>query len=89
MTRAGTPPRRSTRTPPTPASTPTPSPQPVEQLMTLAEAAERLAVSVRTLERLINRGELSIVRLGRGRGVRRIAATELARLITASGSSPS
>lgn len=35
------------------------------RLLTLAQVAEQLAVSLRTVERLVARGELAVVRVGR------------------------
>lgn len=75
MSRAGTPRRSRAAAVATPVD--------VGRLMTLTEVADRLAVSVRTLDRMIARGELRIVRLGRGRGVRRVAESEVVRLIAA------
>ena len=40
-------------------------------LLTLAQAAERLNISTRTVESLVAMGELPVVRMGTGRGVRR------------------
>ncbi len=51
------------------------------QLVTLAEAAQHLAVCTRTLLRLIDRGHLRAVKIGHGRGVWRVPVTELARVI--------
>ena len=45
---------------------------------TLPEAAERLDVSVRTLQRMAARGELRLVSLG---SAKRVPASELARLL--------
>lgn len=45
---------------------------------TLPEAAERLDVSVRTLQRMAARGELRLARLG---SATRVPASELARLL--------
>lgn len=45
---------------------------------TLPEAAERLDVSVRTLQRMSARGELRLVSLG---SAKRVPASELARLL--------
>jgi excisionase family DNA binding protein len=52
-----------------------------ERLVPLSEAAQRLAVCTRTLRRLIDLGQLRVVRIGRGRGVLRVAESELARVI--------
>lgn len=46
---------------------------------TLPEAAERLDVSVRTLQRMSARGELRLVSLG---SAKRVPASELARLLS-------
>jgi len=53
----------------------------LDRLVSLAEAADRLAVCVRTLERMIARRELRVVRVGHGRGVRRVRASDLARIM--------
>jgi excisionase family DNA binding protein len=45
---------------------------------TLPEAAERLDVSVRTLQRMAARGELRLISLG---SAKRVPASELARLL--------
>ena len=45
---------------------------------TLPEAAERLDVSVRTLQRMASRGELRVARLG---AATRVPAAEIARLL--------
>ena len=50
------------------------------QLLTISEAAERLRVSVRTLEREARDGRLAIVRI---RSVRLVAPAELDRYIAA------
>jgi excisionase family DNA binding protein len=42
-----------------------PSPSPVSPLMTIAEAATALRVSTKTVRRLLDRGELHRVRVGR------------------------
>lgn len=42
----------------------------VPQILTKAEACERLRVSLRTLDRLIARGELTTLKIGRRRFVR-------------------
>jgi predicted site-specific integrase-resolvase len=52
-----------------------------ERLVSLAVAAERLSVSVRTLHRLRKRRKLQTVRLGYGHGVLRIKESELARVM--------
>lgn len=54
----------------------------MSRLLTLQEAADRLRVSVRTLEREIHDGRLSIVRV---RSVRLVAPAELDRYIAARG----
>lgn len=84
MSRAGTPPRARVGTPTggaTAPARPVAPPVDVGRLMGLAEVAQRLAISKSTLERIIARGELHIVRLGRGRGVRRVTSAEFARFI--------
>jgi excisionase family DNA binding protein len=49
------------------------------RLLTKAQAAERLALSLRTVEKLIHDGELRTVRFGRSV---RVTETALARLVT-------
>jgi excisionase family DNA binding protein len=54
----------------------------VEPLMRPAEVAERLDVSVATIYRLVDRGELRAIRLGGGPSARlRIAPAELERFL--------
>lgn len=53
----------------------------LDRLVSLAEAAARLAVCVRTLERMIARRELVVVKVGHGRGVRRVRVSDLARIM--------
>lgn len=53
------------------------------RLLSLREAAQLLNVSVRSLHRMIVRRELSVIRLGRGRGVLRVTQAELERVIAA------
>lgn len=58
------------------------APEPaLDRLVSLADAAERLAVSKRTLWRMIARGTLHAIKIGHGRGVVRVRASELARLM--------
>lgn len=45
--------------------------RPAEPLLDLAGAAARLNVSARTVESLVALGEIPVVRIGTGRGVRR------------------
>lgn len=52
----------------------TPAP---DGLLTLDEAARFLAVSARTVESLVSLGELPVVRIGTGRGVRRFERAAL------------
>lgn len=54
---------------------------PSTAFVTVREAADYLAVSLRTLDRIIARRDIQAVRIGRGRGVRRIARAELDRVI--------
>ena len=51
-----------------------PAPSP---LLDIREAAEYLAVSVRTVESLVALGEIPVVRIGTGRGVRRFERRSL------------
>lgn len=46
-------------------------PRPAPPLLDLAGAARRLNVSERTVESLVAVGELAVIRIGTGRGVRR------------------
>jgi len=54
---------------------------PTGQLVPLTTAAQRLAVSPKTLRRMIDRREVRAVRIGHGRGVLRISEAELQRVI--------
>lgn len=62
---------------------PAPAPVDVGHLMPLTEAAQRLAVSCKTLRRMIDRRMVRAVRIGYGRGVLRVSAAELQRVIDA------
>lgn len=55
-----------------------------DHLLTIAEAADRLRLSVRTVHRLLERGELAAVGVRTVRG-RRIAASALDALLVARG----
>ncbi len=58
-----------------------------DQYLTIREAAERLNVNPRTINRWIHKGELDAVKLpGRAGGEFRVASTELERLL---GAAPS
>lgn len=61
-----------------------PAPE-LPQLLTLGDVAARLAISMRTVHRLIALGELRIVRLRvrHGRTMPRVTVDELARFIAA------
>jgi excisionase family DNA binding protein len=50
---------------------------PVERLLTIGEAADILAISTKTLRRLINRGDLQTVRIGRSVRITREALADL------------
>ena len=54
------------------------APIPDRDLLTVADVAARLSVSMKTVRRLINRGELRAVRIGR---VIRVRADEVKRLV--------
>ena len=65
-------------------ATPTPQPSPDPDLLTPAECAQVLRVSVATVYRAVRRGEIRAVKpTGRKRGALRIAASELDRLLEA------
>lgn len=64
-----------------PPATPAPAEPELDRLVSLADAAERLAVCVRTLERMIARRELVVVKVGHGRGVRRVRVSDLVRIM--------
>jgi excisionase family DNA binding protein len=51
---------------------------PNEPLLSLAEVAKRLAVTEKTVRRMIADGELPALRVGHGRGVLRVDPDELA-----------
>ena len=54
-----------------------------EQLLTISEVAEQLAVSQKTVGRMIKRGELPVVRFGRR--LTRVRLSELLAMISSGG----
>lgn len=63
------------------------APAELGQLVSLAEAAQRLSVGDKTLRRMIDLRMIRAVRIGYGRGVLRISVAELQRVIDA-GTTP-
>ena len=72
-------PRRKT-TAPNSASAPSATPPTASPFLTTAEAAQRLRVSVRTVERLHRKGKLNAYRIGL-EGQRRFRAEDVDRLL--------
>lgn len=67
----------------------TPQPSPEDELLTVAECAQALRVSVATVYRAVRRGEIRAVKpTGRKHGALRIAASELDRLLEPSTTTP-
>ncbi len=58
-----------------------PSRRELDRLVKLSVAAQHLAICDRTLRRMIDRRQIRAVKIGHGRGVWRIAETELARIM--------
>lgn len=69
------------------APKPADKPDPAHQLLTLQDAAARLAVCTKTLRKMIANQQLKAFKLGFGRGLWRIPASEVNRLISAGSDS--